>query len=580
MDAQHRSKRRLLAELKAIRARYPSMRMVDGSVPTFEGTIQVDGREHHVRVSLPPGYPSVPPEIREVQGAGGAVILSSGFHRFPDGTICLFPHGNDPQAWHQERRAVEALDRFAEFAVVERARAEGRHGSLFRNEWRVFVPTGFAAPLLLPGGRGRVRVRWNQASDRFADMLDFEQGIPGVPAGLGERWEAALPQTTWIPWLGVGTDESGGWECVASRQDLDELLRRDLPEAVFERMRREESVILAREVAGQPSRTEAVLFRRPAGDVRVLHRAEVMFAGPQERLFHRVDGALSGRAKLADVRVVLVGLGSLGGALALALARAGLRRFVLIDPDVLSVDNVCRHVGTTREIGWPKVEVVQAMIEAINPEAEVEAIQRWLAWDLPHLGAGAELGRLLAEDVRTVVVSTCAAHVAERQLNALAVRHGVTVIYASALGAGQHGRVFRAIPGKTPCYACVLAAQDAEPAKFPRFVADEGLADHAPYLHPELPGLGVDIQQIAMITARFTLQTIGRITGVDLGCGDESGDHLLWTNRGGWLFDRPLQIMVERIPRSPDCATCGAVREAEELTPDEEAELERLRAPR
>ena len=52
-------------------------------------------------------------------------------------------------------------------------------------------------------------------------------------------------------------------------------------------------------------------------------------------------------AGLAPVRVGIVGLGSLGSKIAVSLARSGLRRFLLVDDDVLLPENICRH-----ELSW------------------------------------------------------------------------------------------------------------------------------------------------------------------------------------------------------------------------------------
>lgn len=406
-----------------------------------------------------------------------------------------------------------------------------------------------------------LRMAASGEGDRFGDGVDVEGEAAALHGVLGPSWSKHLPRAMNVSWTQLRL-AGRRWEQLAANCELLEAnLEAGLPTALFERLRGEECIVLVRsdgDEQGVDSRQiDAVFIRRSRSHPGALHIARLTVASPQERLFHRVDGAMGGRGRLADVRVVLVGLGSLGGAVALALARAGIRRFVLIDPDRLSIDNICRHVGTIHDIGRPKVEVVQEMLHAINPEVEVTPIPKALAWDLPWLGAGIDLERMLAEKGRTVVITTCAAHIAERQLNAVALERGTTVIYAAALGAAEHGRIFRVIPGETPCYECILAAQDADPAQFPRFIRDGVPGERVPYLEPALPGLGVDIMQIAMITGRFTLQTIARLEGVDLGYPDESGDHLLWTNRGGWIFDRPLQIMVERIPRSAQCATCG-----------------------
>ena len=74
---------------------------------------------------------------------------------------------------------------------------------------------------------------------------------------------------------------------------------------------------------------------------------------------------------MKDVTVVMIGLGSLGIFSALSLARAGVSKFLLYDPDVLLVENVCRHVGDLSDVGRTKVEIVADLIRRRNPGAEV-----------------------------------------------------------------------------------------------------------------------------------------------------------------------------------------------------------------
>jgi len=58
----------------------------------------------------------------------------------------------------------------------------------------------------------------------------------------------------------------------------------------------------------------------------------------------RVPDELGG--KLSDLKVGIVGLGSLGSKAAVSLARSGVRRFVLVDADVMEGANVCRPDGS------------------------------------------------------------------------------------------------------------------------------------------------------------------------------------------------------------------------------------------
>ncbi len=547
---------RLVAEREAISSRYPGLRMhsLQAGPPTFEGIIEVDGTPHHVRLTLPPSYPRVPPLVRELDGATGKEVPTGGrLNRLEGWGICLFPHGNDEQAWRTDLYAVTAVDRFVEFI-----RHEGERGSrihLARD--RLHLPPSIANLLELGPG-SLVTRRAAAGGDFYVTGIHFLRD-PGLDFAIDAAWHDFLPVEFDIPFFTiVATDP---WSELASTVEaLDATLRRELPPSLYQEHRVAPWFVLAR---ASGSGASLACIHRPAAQIGTLLELPIVHGTLEDCLFNRVDSVLARREHLADETVIIVGLGSIGSAVALALARAGIQRFVLIDPDTLTIENVCRHSGTLRDIGRYKVEVVADQIGSVNPAVRVEPIPKWLAWDLPWLSAGVEFERALASLERCLVVTTCAVADVERQINAMAVRAGVPTVYASALGAAEHGRIFRVLPQESPCLECILIAQDSDPSRFPRFRALEARNDgEAPYLGSALPGLGIDITAIAMIAARFALQTIAELRGIDLGLPPEPGDHLLWTNRGGWLFDRPQQLLVEHFPRSPSCPVCGIHRGA------------------
>ncbi|MCB0342900.1 MAG: ThiF family adenylyltransferase [Pseudobdellovibrionaceae bacterium] len=71
--------------------------------------------------------------------------------------------------------------------------------------------------------------------------------------------------------------------------------------------------------------------------------------------------------------VAVAGLGGIGGAALLCLARMGVGRFHLADLDHFDVANLNRQVGANiHTFGRPKVDVMKEQILAINPEIEVK----------------------------------------------------------------------------------------------------------------------------------------------------------------------------------------------------------------
>lgn len=80
-----------------------------------------------------------------------------------------------------------------------------------------------------------------------------------------------------------------------------------------------------------------------------------------------------GMRNIEKAKVAIFGIGGVGGYVAEALARTGVRNFVLVDSDMVSITNINRQIiATTKTIGRYKTEVMKERILEINPEAMVE----------------------------------------------------------------------------------------------------------------------------------------------------------------------------------------------------------------
>ena len=78
---------------------------------------------------------------------------------------------------------------------------------------------------------------------------------------------------------------------------------------------------------------------------------------------------LEGQRKLAEARVLIVGLGGLGAPVATYLAGAGFGQIGLCDPDVVSLNNLQRQtLYCEAMIGHPKTECALERLQALNSE--------------------------------------------------------------------------------------------------------------------------------------------------------------------------------------------------------------------
>jgi len=90
--------------------------------------------------------------------------------------------------------------------------------------------------------------------------------------------------------------------------------------------------------------------------------------------FSRNIGLLSEyeQEQLLQAKVAVVGAGGVGGLHILTLARLGIGKFNIADPDSFEVANVSRQFGAANSTyGRNKAEVLAEMVEDINPQAEV-----------------------------------------------------------------------------------------------------------------------------------------------------------------------------------------------------------------
>ena len=78
--------------------------------------------------------------------------------------------------------------------------------------------------------------------------------------------------------------------------------------------------------------------------------------------------------KLKDKRVIVLGVGGVGGYACEALARSGVGRIDIVDNDTVSESNINRQIIALHStVGQPKVDVMRARMLDINPSLECVA---------------------------------------------------------------------------------------------------------------------------------------------------------------------------------------------------------------
>lgn len=131
--------------------------------------------------------------------------------------------------------------------------------------------------------------------------------------------------------------------------------------------------------------------------------------------------------KLKDKKVIVFGIGGVGGFVVESLVRCGLENITIVDNDVVDETNINRQIVATRDtIGQNKVDAMENHIKSINKNANITKIQKFY---LPENEEEFELSKF---DYVIDCIDTVSAKIS---IICRAKESGVPVI--SALGAGN-----------------------------------------------------------------------------------------------------------------------------------------------
>jgi len=186
--------------------------------------------------------------------------------------------------------------------------------------------------------------------------------------------------------------------------------------------------------------------------------------------------------RLRQCRVAIPGLGGVGGAHCLTLARLGLGHFRLADMDQFEVHNFNRQVGALMStVGRPKAEVMAEMVRDINPEAEVEPFIEGIT--------PTNIGSFFTEVDIVIDGLDFFAIEARSMMYREAQRRHIPIVAAGPIGASAAYQIF--LPGRMTWHAYFaidLAKTEAE--KYLLFaIGNAPAATHRPYMDSQYVSL-------------------------------------------------------------------------------------------
>ena len=155
--------------------------------------------------------------------------------------------------------------------------------------------------------------------------------------------------------------------------------------------------------------------------------------------------------RLFDSSILIAGLGGLGGALAVLLARVGVGRFLLADGDVFTLSNLNRQCLATRPtLGENKARIGAAHLHEINPALRAEGIPHYL--DADNLPPYLAQVQIVADGLDNLNSRRTLFHAAQKA--------GVPLVHGAVVA--RFGQVTTILPDDPDGFATIYSQSAAE----------------------------------------------------------------------------------------------------------------------
>lgn len=215
-------------------------------------------------------------------------------------------------------------------------------------------------------------------------------------------------------------------------------------------------------------------------------------------IFSRNTGILESDIMLKK-GVVIIGCGSVGSLVALELARAGVGRFFLIDMDIFSYHNICRHQCGILDVGKYKTSALRERILQINPAAEIHVSHNRIQ-DVP-------LAKIEPFCTPDAIMVGCADNREGDYYAAqmLAKPNGMPFISIGCWERAFAGEIFYCLPQGMPDYedfmACMSESSGRVEANTHIYMGEVGSFE---------PGISADINFVTTIGVKMILDLLNR----------------------------------------------------------------------
>jgi molybdopterin/thiamine biosynthesis adenylyltransferase len=277
-------------------------------------------------------------------------------------------------------------------------------------------------------------------------------------------------------------------------------------------------------------------------------------------VFSRNTGILE-TGMMKSMTAIISGCGSVGSYVAIELARSGVGRFLLIDNDVVSYANVCRHQCGIADVGRYKANAVADRIRLINPEARI-GIQNTVVENVPP----AVFSEFCGPD--SVIIGCADNRQGDLFASKIGAHYNMPMVSIGFWERAFAGEVFYWIPERKElaCYQCFIDALgdiSGRQSVNRRFYTTETDLSKVTFM----PGISVDITFVTNIGVKIVLDILNRNNSAYIPrLIDSLTQFSLVANTqkqeiGGEqaaIFSYPLQVTTSiEVQKKADCKICN-----------------------
>jgi hypothetical protein len=290
--------------------------------------------------------------------------------------------------------------------------------------------------------------------------------------------------------------------------------------------------------------------------------ATTVGAGEVFRVDHgriHTRGGEADHASLAEKSVMVIGCGSLGSGVAGMLAKSGVGRLVLCDPELLTWENIARHHLGGESVKMAKTDALSAKLRAQLPHLQIESIRRpWQAEYQHNPKLFTEMDLIICTTAEWGCESTLN-YVARRSATFPPVLFGWLEPHAMA----GHGMLVADIGGCLGCGSDKLGAFAKQLTQWPN---DGQLVSEAACGGQYQPFGWVFVSYIHALISEMIIDALhGRIPQSQLRSWIASKSTVerfggAWTQHATGLADNRLESFtaIQEWPCADQCELCGA----------------------